>query len=232
LWGEHRARYRFALEFALGQRVLDVASGAGFGLQMLRLVAASVIGVDVDMLALADARRLDQTAPLVRADATRLPLPDASVDVVTSFETVEHVPDACTLVAELRRVLRRGGRLVLSTPNRRFGPPERHQNPFHVHEFTADELLALLRSCFSNVELYAQRPSDAYRYVPYLMLDRHIDARELAWKAMNRLPFALKNILAEVLGGRPFYPGETDYVFVPATPEQFEGCHVLVAVAQ
>ncbi|MBV9172848.1 MAG: class I SAM-dependent methyltransferase [Chloroflexi bacterium] len=231
LWGEHRARYRFALQYARVDRVLDVATGAGFGLQMLDRVASIAFGVDLDVDALNEARRLDRGARLVRADAARLPLPDGSIDLVTSFETLEHVPNAEFLVAELRRVLRAGGRLVLSTPNRAFGPPERHQNPFHVREFTADELLDLLHACFSDVQLYAQRPSDAYRYVPYLMLDRHLEPREIAWKALNRLPFKMKNGVARTVSGRPFYPGETDYFFVRATPDDLRSCHVLVAVA-
>ena len=48
LWGEHRSRYRFAAQFAAGQRILDVASGAGFGLQMLRQANGCPIGLDYD----------------------------------------------------------------------------------------------------------------------------------------------------------------------------------------
>ena len=232
LWGEHRARYRFAQRYARDQRVVDVACGAGFGLRMLREVAASVMGVDLDLHALAAVRRADPSARLACADAGRLPLADASMDLATSFETLEHVPDARALVFELRRSLRPAGRLVLSTPNCAFGPPERHQNPFHVREFTADELLELLGEAFSDVQLYAQRPCASYRYVPYLMLERHLDPREVAWKAMNRLPYGFKTRVAERLNGRSFYPGELDYEFTPATPAEFEDCHVLVAVAR
>jgi SAM-dependent methyltransferase len=232
LWGEHRARYRFAQRYARDQQVVDVACGAGFGLRMLGAVAASVIGIDLDLAALTAVRRNDSSARLVRADAGRLPLADASIDLVTSFETLEHVPDARALLFELRRSLRPAGRLVLSTPNRAFGPPERHQNPFHVREFTADELLELVGEAFSDVQLYAQRPCASYRFVPYLMLERHLDPREFAWKTMNRLPYGLKTSLAERLNGRSFYPGELDYEFTPATASELQDCHVLVAVAQ
>jgi SAM-dependent methyltransferase len=229
LWGEHRARYRFAGQWARGCRVLDVACGAGFGLQLLEQAGAYPIGMDLDPRALAEAHALEPEARLVRADAARLPLPDASFDLVTSFETLEHVPDACALLSELRRVLRPGGRLVLSTPNRAFGPPEHHQNPFHVREFEADELRQLLQRTFSTVHLFSQRPSSAYRYVPYLLVEPGYAPAELAWKLLNRLPFRLKNAIALALSGRPFYPGETDYCFVesPAAVPS----HVLVAVA-
>jgi ubiquinone/menaquinone biosynthesis C-methylase UbiE len=237
LWGEHRSRYRFAVEGSgvrgqgSGLVVLDVASGAGFGLEMLRQAGACAIGVDYDAGTLADVRRRLRASRLVRGDATCLPLKDASIDLVVSFETIEHVPDAEALVLEIRRVLKPGGRLVLSTPNRDFGPPERHTgNPFHIREFTADELRDLLRASFENVQLFGQRPSDAYRYVPFLMLARqNNDPSALGWKLLVRLPFGLRNRLAVALSGRPFYPGEDDYRFVP---EACAGAHALVAVAR
>jgi hypothetical protein len=127
-------------------------------------------------------------------------------------------------------VLRPKGRLVLSTPNRAFGPPERHTgNPFHVREFTADDLRELLCRSFSNVRLYGQRPFSTYRYVPFLMIEPHHEPAAIAWKLMTRLPFSLKNSLALAIGGRPFYPSEDDYQF------EADGCdraHVLVAVAE
>jgi SAM-dependent methyltransferase len=231
LWGEHRSRYRFAAQFTAGKRVLDVASGAGFGLQMLTHAGACPIGVDYDAGALRNVRRLERTTRLVHADATRLPFGDGSIEVVVSFETIEHVLDAQALVSELRRVLIPGGRLVLSTPNRAFGPPQRHTlnpNPFHVREFTADELRELLAASFDAVQLFGQRPSPAYRYVPYLMIQPHYEPAAIAWKLLTRLPFSLRNLLALSISGRPFYPAEDDYRFVP---DACDGAHALLAVA-
>src|SRR5205814_4028582 len=82
LWGEHRSRYRFAAQFAAGQRVLDVASGAGFGLQMLRQANGWPLGLDYDAAALREVRRVEPAAHLVHADATRLPLATHSLDLV------------------------------------------------------------------------------------------------------------------------------------------------------
>jgi ubiquinone/menaquinone biosynthesis C-methylase UbiE len=234
LWGEHRSRYRFAANLLAGQRVLDqrvldVACGAGFGLAMLGAAARRAIGIDYDHNTLSEVQR-KQLATLVRADATRLPLQTASFDVAVSFETIEHVADAQAFVHELHRVLKQGGRLVISTPNRAFGPPERHTaNPFHVREFTAEELRVLLRERFDTVQLYGQRPSKHYRYVPFLMVGAHSEPAALAWKGLTRLPFAIRNRLALVISGRPFYPGETDYCF---DAESTDSAHALLAVAQ
>jgi ubiquinone/menaquinone biosynthesis C-methylase UbiE len=229
LWGEHRARYAFALRHQLtGQTVLDVACGSGFGLHMLSATAARVIGIDYDWQTLSRIRI--EASPLVQGDAARLPLRTASIDQVVSFETLEHVPDAMALVRELRRVLKPGGRLVLSTPNRAFGPPELHTvNPFHIREFTADELRTLLQESFDEVQLFGQRPRREYRYVPFLMVEPRYEPSALVWKAMVRLPFGVRNALALTLSGRSFYPSEHDYCF---DPEATDGSHVLVAVAR
>ncbi len=230
LWGEHRARYRFAARLATGKRVLDVACGAGFGLAMLRHARACVIGVDLDYAALSQTRRLTPGASLVQGEAAALPLSDGCVDLVTSFETVEHVPDAWAFVRELRRVLRRGGMLILSTPNRAFGPEALHTaNPFHVREFTAAELRALLEPHFAEVHVHGQWPMPAYRFVPFLMIRPDASPRALAWKATNRLPARARDVLARLVSGRPWYPAEEHYRF---ELDRSEGAHALLAVAR
>ncbi len=230
LWGEHRSRYRFACDHVSGRRVLDIACGVGFGLAMLHQAGARVVGMDLDAAALAAAAQaVPGPARLARSDAARLPLRDASMDVVVSFETLEHVPDAAAAVSEFRRILRPSGLLVLSTPNRAYGPPERHQNnPFHVREFTAEELRDLLGESFGTVVLYGQLPAPGYRYVPYLMTAPTWQPSAVAWKLMRRLPFAARDALARGLTGRPFYPGEADYQFVAG---RTAASHDLVAVA-
>jgi len=224
LWGEHRSRYRFAAErLQPGARVLDVACGAGFGLDILQ---RRVIGLDYDPVTLKHIRGHQ----LVRGDATCLPFQTGSFDNVVSFETLEHVRDAAALIAEVRRVLKPAGRLILSTPNKSFGPLERHtQNPFHIREFTAEELRELLRAQFAQVTLYGQRPSSHYRYVPYLMVEPTRTPDALLWKAQTRLPYGVKNRFALLTTGRPFYPSERDYCF---EPERTDGAHALLAIAE
>lgn len=233
LWGEHRSRYRFAAQFVSGRPgmvVLDVASGAGFGLDILRQAGACPIGVDYDGAALQEAHLAQPASRLARGDAMRLPLATDSIDLVVSFETIEHVRDAQMLVDEVRRVLKPGGSLIVSTPNRAFGPPSLHaNNPFHIREFTAAELCDVLRVAFRDVRVYGQRPSVAYRYVPFLMVDANPEPLALVWKVLVRLPFGVKNRLALTLSGRPFYPGEDDYSF---KLEGVEGAHALLAVAR
>src|SRR4051794_8036877 len=90
----HVARYRHAREAARGKRVLDLACGSGYGCAILADVAASVVGVDLDPIAVSCAAKR-YPLPNVRflcADARSLPLDPGTFDLVTSFETIEHLP--------------------------------------------------------------------------------------------------------------------------------------------
>ena len=82
---------------------------------------------------------------------------------------------------------------------------------------------------FEQVQLFGQRPSPAYRYVPFLMIERDLSPVAFSWKLMARLPFSARDLLARAMSGRPFYPGEDDYCF---DPDHTEGAHALLALAQ
>ena len=156
VYAEHVARYGFAAQFVRGLRVLDVACGTGYGGEMLLSAGAkSVVAVDyaIDSLRYALKNRISASQALVVGDAESLPFEDASFDAVTSFETIEHLPDPLGFLRELRRVLVADGVLILSTPNRLTSDGT---NPFHLREFAAEELLALLKQQFQNVRLFPQ----------------------------------------------------------------------------
>ena len=155
---EHLARYRWAAGAVAGREVLDAGCGEGYGARLLVRVgkAARCTGIDVDEGAVAGAREAyggEEALAFEAADVTRLPFEDASFDVVTCFETIEHVAAQQEAVAELARVLRPDGVLLISSPNRGVYPPG---NPFHERELTAPEFEQLLRRSFAHVELARQ----------------------------------------------------------------------------
>lgn len=115
---EHLHRYLLARDFARGKDVLDIACGEGYGTALLAQVAHRVIGVDIDRPTVAHAATQYVRANLhyVTGDARGIPLASASVDLVVSFETLEHFAEQEMFLAEVRRVLRPGGLLVISTP--------------------------------------------------------------------------------------------------------------------
>ena len=160
---EHWHRYAFARRFVAGKRVLDVASGEGYGSALLAAVADSVVGVDVDPAAVAHAHAAYAARANLRFEvgsAAALPLLDCTVDVVVSFETIEHLPQAMQpqMLAEIARVLTPAGVLVLSAPNPvEYSDARAYRNPFHVHEPDRAELDAMLAIAFPMRRWFRQR---------------------------------------------------------------------------
>jgi SAM-dependent methyltransferase len=161
IFWEHIGRYRFAKDFVLGKRVLDIACGEGYGAAALaKAGAATVIGIDISREVCEHARGkygLDARP----GNAQAIPLPDRSIDLVVSFETIEHVDDPAVFVGEVTRVLVSDGILVVSTPNRPVYTGEGTRNPFHRIEFDEREFADLLRKRFADVRLYTQFPRTA-----------------------------------------------------------------------
>ncbi|SOE80818.1 Glycosyl transferase family 2 [Caballeronia arationis] len=159
---EHMHRYVVARKLAAGKRVLDIACGEGYGSYALALSASSVVGVDISEDAVQHATKTytREGLPLEFkvGSAAAIPLPDASVDLVVSFETIEHHDQHEAMIAEIRRVLKPGGSLIISSPNKHeYSDVTGYANPFHVKELYLGEFEALLREKFPNVEIYGQR---------------------------------------------------------------------------
>jgi 2-polyprenyl-3-methyl-5-hydroxy-6-metoxy-1,4-benzoquinol methylase len=148
---EHHVRYRFAAGAANGQRVLDAGCGVGWGSLILQgSGAAMVMGVDIAADAVEDARHRSTTIGFVQGNLEALPFYDDEFDLITCFEAIEHVSDPWRALDELSRVLVPGGTAMVSSPNPRVYPPG---NPFHVHEFEPEELLAELRRRFAHARV-------------------------------------------------------------------------------
>lgn len=160
---EHWHRYAFARRYATGKRVLDAACGEGYGSALLSGQALAVTGIDIDAPAIAHARTSYPALSNVRFEegsAAALPLPDASVDLVVSFETIEHLPreEQPRMLAEFARVLTDDGVLILSAPNPvEYSAARSYRNPFHQHEPDRAELDALLAGAFPARRWFRQR---------------------------------------------------------------------------
>ncbi len=160
IWYEHWHRYAVVAPLAAGKRVLDAACGEGYGSHLLAQSAATVTGVDVSPEAVAHAARRYARANLAftAGSVTRLPLADASVDLVVSFETIEHLAGQREMLAEFRRVLDPRGSLIISSPNRPvYNEGGGAANDYHVRELDRAELAALLAPGFPRQAWYGQR---------------------------------------------------------------------------
>jgi ubiquinone/menaquinone biosynthesis C-methylase UbiE len=164
---QHIERYRFALQnLDAGQRVLDVACGAGYGTALLSEKGCEAVGVDNDEQLLCDAGNLYKNKIFINADALYLPFANDAFDAVLSFETIEHIRDNKKFLDEIYRVLRPGGIFICSTPNIRYT-----KHPvYHVKEYTPEEFYGMIEERFSGAEKYCQyfkftdRLNDLYRW--------------------------------------------------------------------
>ena len=169
LWNEHLARYAFARRYANGKRVLDAGCGTGYGAAELALSASSVTGVDLDPEAIAFAREHYQSPALrfLASTCTAMPFPNHEFDVIVAFEVIEHLADYRAFLDECARVLRPPGLVIVSSPNRRYYAETRAKtgpNPYHQHEFEADEFVRELGRLFPGVRLLLQNRVESFAF--------------------------------------------------------------------
>jgi len=189
----HWLRYFFALQFAADKRVLDVASGEGYGAAYLASRAAHVDGFDASADAINHANRVygqDQRLSFTQADIQtffRDATPE-SYDLVTAFEVIEHVDEGSQriLLDGIRKTLRPGGVALISTPDKQLYSDVRLQkNPFHVREMYRPEFQTLLESVFPVVRIFEQ-----LTYTGSALFESgalRADLCEMAWTDLLRL---------------------------------------------
>ncbi|GFG76641.1 class I SAM-dependent methyltransferase [Mycobacterium botniense] len=200
----HQVVYQQLVPHCAGRDVLEAGCGEGYGADLIAGVARRVIGLDYDAATVAHVRARYPRVAVVRANLAELPLADASVDAVVSFQVIEHLWDQARFVRECARVLRPSGVLMVSTPNRITFSPGRDTpvNPFHTRELDAAELRQLIAGAgFSAIRLsgvfHGPRLRDMDRRHGGSLIDAQI-ARAVAdapW------PAALLNDVAAVTAG-------------------------------
>ncbi|HEY3260082.1 MAG TPA: class I SAM-dependent methyltransferase [Pseudonocardiaceae bacterium] len=142
----HEVAYLALQGYCADAVVLEAGSGEGYGADLLANVARRVVALDYDALTVNHVARAYPRVHAVRGNLDALPLRPSTVDVVASLQVIEHLWDQPRFLAECARVLRPGGRLLITTPNRLTFSPGRETplNPFHTRELTAVELAGLL----------------------------------------------------------------------------------------
>ena len=136
--------YHYAAEIISGD-VLEIGTGTGYGVEILAPKCKRFITVD---------KFLDPSVPQVEnVEQHQMVVPpigfeSGSFDFVVSFQVIEHIKDDTQFVREVARVLRPGGKFIVSTPN---APMSLTRNPWHIREYTAEELQNLLSISFSTI---------------------------------------------------------------------------------
>ncbi|WP_435008487.1 class I SAM-dependent methyltransferase [Tundrisphaera lichenicola] len=244
IFWEHVARYRFAKDHVVGKRVLDIACGEGYGAAGLAMAgASSVVGVDLSPEACEHARAKYGLDARV-GNAQAIPLPDRSVDLVVSFETIEHVENPDQFLRECARVLVPEGVLILSTPNRPVYSGEGPLNPFHQSELDEGEFVGLLESRFRSVRLYSQFPRTAAWWSPRSLAAERSPWLRIRgfWRATTWLCPAIRpevdpatrSRILELIQGRDRFPSSifNPYVVRGRSRRSREEPYLFIAVAR
>lgn len=146
----HFGRYKTAASYVMGKKVLDIACGSGYGSRILRLAGAnSVVAVDVSPQTIEYAKKNYQENDLefICADAEQFEWTER-FDIVTSFETIEHLHNPEKFLKRIHNLLIPDGVFLLSVP---LGET-RHMDPYHLHAFSQEEIFALLKKTGFSVD--------------------------------------------------------------------------------
>ncbi len=161
---EHMHRYHAVAKSLNGKKVLDAACGVGYGSCILAEYADQVIGIDISKEAISYAKEQADREKVIFREMSieKLDFPDHSFDAVISFETIEHVSETLqhAFLAEVRRVLKRDGVFIISTPDLDVAmriSDGTYKNPFHVKEYGCKEFVSLLKGYFPSVETHMQK---------------------------------------------------------------------------
>jgi SAM-dependent methyltransferase len=157
---EHLHRYSIAQDLCTQKIVLDIACGEGYGSNLIAVKAAKVIGVDIDadVIESAKSKYKRNNLQYCLGSADKIPCQDNFFDAVVSFETIEHHNKHQEMLSEIKRVLKPGGFLLISTPDKSiYTDKKKNSNKFHVKELYKEEFRSLLCTYFTNVTLFKQQ---------------------------------------------------------------------------
>jgi SAM-dependent methyltransferase len=151
----HEAAYHALLPWCADAVVLEAGCGEGYGAGLIAETARAVLALDYDQPTTEHVARRYPQVWTARGNLVQLPVRDGTIDVVANFQVIEHLWDQGAFLSECLRVLRPGGRLLVTTPNRLTFTPDSDTplNPFHTRELAAAELDSLLREAGFAVEV-------------------------------------------------------------------------------
>lgn len=190
--------YYEALPYVHGD-LLEVGCGEGRGVEILSQQVDTYTAVDKIVEIESSIRRkfseinfINMNVPPFRG------LEDDTFDVVVSFQVIEHIQDDALFLEEIHRVLKPGGKAIISTPNRDWSLT---RNPWHTREYTAQEFTDLTQKYFSQVQSYGitgnERVQDYYeKNKKSVAKYKKLDVFNLEYKlpaSVLRIPYDILN---------------------------------------
>jgi ubiquinone/menaquinone biosynthesis C-methylase UbiE len=166
-------------------RLLEIGAGEGYGANHLATPTRRVVATDLSFSALMHAHVTYPRLQFYQALGTQLPFAAQSFDAVVSFQVIEHIQDEVSYVREIERVLKVGGIVCLTTPNRklRLFPFQKPWNPYHVREYTGARLRHLIAQSFSTTQIFGVMTNAAWMRV------ERARVRQIALRAIRHTLF-------------------------------------------
>ena len=150
IYQRHLIAYKEAAKIISGT-VLEVGSGEGYGIMELAPKAEHYIAVDKYNTDISDELNEANNITFIQSEVPPLKgIEDNSVDFVVTFQVIEHIEDDERFLQEIHRVLKPGGKVILTTPNVIMSLT---RNPWHTREYTPEQMGEVLKSSFDNYEL-------------------------------------------------------------------------------
>lgn len=162
LYQEALARYEWALKHVKkGVKILDAGCGTGYGSNLLAS-KGRVIGIDSNNEAIRFAKKnYKDKVNFLLSDITKLQFQNEEFDCICLFEVIEHLTNPRKFLSEMKRVLRKEGLFILSSPNKSIHSPQgKSLSPYHIKEYTYNDFSYLLNSFFKVVKIQGQVKSN------------------------------------------------------------------------
>lgn len=155
---DHWERYYFASNFLSGNKIIDIASGPGYGTALLSEHSKTrVVGLDIDEKTIEISKKnYGFLCDFYKINGYNWPFETNQVDCIVSLETFEHLDNPDKFLAEANRVLKTGGKLILSTPLNETNSRYKPENPYHLREYTWNELGDKISEYFSIIDRFSQ----------------------------------------------------------------------------
>lgn len=155
---EHLSRYAFAKQFVYNKIVLDIACGEGYGTNLLSNGAKHITGIDIDIISInhAKSKYKSKNITFLQGCLTKIPIANESIDVIISFESIEHIIDQEKALSEFKRILKKDGQLIISSPSKEIYQTRDPYNKYHLKELTDNEFSSLIESYFKYIYRFRQ----------------------------------------------------------------------------
>jgi 2-polyprenyl-3-methyl-5-hydroxy-6-metoxy-1,4-benzoquinol methylase len=217
-WGEHIHRYEEAAAIlAANSIVLDLACGTGFGANFLSNKGHVVVGADISETTISEcsAKYAGKKLAFEMIDGTKIPYKNGHFDAVISFETIEHTAKFLEMLSEFNRITKKGGLVILSTPNFLINSPSGVvTNPFHTQEWTYGEFEKIINSVFPENKIYGQ----SYARYDQKNSNTHKIGKRVEnlfyRRGFRKFPINIQDSIMKLLIKKPMYPLSDDFKLV------------------